>query len=107
MPAPGAGDAQPNPAQTQPQAPQQEPAAENADTHQEEQGPVEDEVHSQDTKSESEASSRRKDPQNANCSASEGRSLEGSLCNESDLECEQRTNQPRDANPSMEADREP
>lgn len=110
IPAPAAGDSQPNPAQTQPHPPQQEPTTEHTDTHQGEQGPVEDEVHLLNKESDSEAPSRRMGLQNLKCRASgdtagPGSSLEESLCNESDWESEQRTNQPKEAKSSM--DREP
>ncbi|XP_060781641.1 RING finger protein 145 isoform X1 [Neoarius graeffei] len=108
---PAAGDAQPNPVQTQPNPHQQEPAVEHHDIHQGEQGPVEDEVHLPDQKAEPEAPFRRDHLQNLNCSASgdtarPGCSLEGNPCSERDWESEQRTNQPREANLTMDSDRE-
>lgn len=108
---PAAGDAQPNPVQTQPNPHQQEPAVEHRDIHQGEQGPVEDEVHLPDQKAEPEAPFRRDHLQNLNCSASgdtarPGCSLEGNPCSERDWESEQRTNQPKEANLTMDSDRE-
>lgn len=103
IPTPAAGDGQPNPAQTQPHPPQEETAPEHTDTHHGQEGPVEDEVHLSDRKSESDGLSRRNGLQNLNCSnsgdtAGPGCSLEGNLCNERDWIPEQRTNQSRGAN---------
>lgn len=94
IPKPAAGDAQSNPVQTQHHPPQQEPAAEHTDTHQGEQDPVEDEVHSPDKNF-----SASEDSAGPSCS------FESSPCNERDWETEQRTNQPSETNSAL--DREP
>lgn len=113
VPTSAACDGQPNPAQTQPHSPRVEPATDtDTDTHHGQQGPVGDEVHLSDKKSESDGLSRRKGLDNLNCSASGDTagpscSLEGNHCNERDWEYEQRTNQSRGANSPRDFDREP
>lgn len=104
IPTPAAGDAQPNPVQTQPHPPEQEPAAEG------EQAPVQDEVHLPDKQSVSESLSKRQGLLNcvaSGDSAGPSCSLGSGPCTERDWESEQRTNQPREANSALDSDREP
>ncbi|KAF7710626.1 RING finger protein 145 [Silurus meridionalis] len=112
VPTPAVGDVHPNPAQAQPHPNHPEPAAEHSDTHEGEQGQVENEVCSPDKKSKSETPSRNNSLQDLNCSGSGDTagpccSLEGSSCNERDCESEHRTNRPSDSNSPKDSDREP
>lgn len=107
-PKPDTGDVQPNPVQLQPQTPHQE----DTEAHREEQSPVENEVHSPDKMSTSEILSEEQNLQNPNGSASGNTagpscSLESSLCHKRDWESEPRTNQSKEANLSLDLEREP